>query len=70
MARGLINERPCRVMEQAVRLPRFGIGDREPLVPEVGDDLQPPARGLDIGGQDPQFGRRALACLIAETPPE
>ena len=34
---------------------RFGEG--EPLGAEVGDDLQAPAEGLDVGGQGPEFCR-------------
>jgi hypothetical protein len=28
-----------------------GLGGREPLVAEIGDDLQLPTDGLDIGGE-------------------
>jgi len=33
-----------------------GFGECEPLVAEVGDDLQAPAEGFDVGGQSAQFG--------------
>src|SRR6266566_1561257 len=40
-----------------------GLGEREPLVAEVGDDLQAAAEGFDVGGQGPQFGRAGLGVL-------
>src|SRR6266568_8617234 len=40
-----------------------GLGEREPLVAEVGDDLQAAAEGFDVGGQGPQFGGAWLGVL-------
>src|SRR6266702_8588890 len=40
-----------------------GLGEREPLVAEVGDDLQAAAEGFDVGGQGPQFGRAGFCML-------
>jgi hypothetical protein len=39
------------------KLPVAGLGEGEPLVAEVGDDLQAPAEGFDVGGQGPEFCR-------------
>ena len=33
-----------------------GFGEGEPLITEVGDDLQTAAEGFDVGGQGAQFG--------------
>jgi hypothetical protein len=46
-----------------VRLPRCRLGEREPLVAEVGDDLQPPTQGLDVGSQRPELCRAYLGVL-------
>jgi hypothetical protein len=40
-----------------------GFGEGEPLVAEVGDDLQTTAEGLDVGGQGAQFGSARLGVL-------
>lgn len=45
-----------------------GLGEGEPLVAEVGDDLQAPAEGFDVGGQGPEFcraGRPGGPTLVA-----
>lgn len=34
-----------------------------PLVTEVGDDLQPPAEGFDVGGERPEFCRACNGVL-------
>jgi len=40
-----------------------GFSKGEPLVAEVGDDLQPPAEGFNVGGQGAQFCRVGLGVL-------
>src|SRR5450631_2166708 len=40
-----------------------GFGEGEPLVAEVGDDLQAAAEGFDVGGQGAQFGGAWLSVL-------
>src|SRR6266566_2964878 len=40
-----------------------GFGEGEPLVAEVGDDLQATAKGFDVGGQRAQFGGAWLGVL-------
>src|SRR5215472_2749943 len=40
-----------------------GFGEGEPLVAEVGDDLQAAAEGFDVGGQGAQFGGARLGVL-------
>jgi hypothetical protein len=46
-----------------------GFGEGEPLVAEVGDDLQAAAEGFDVGGQGAQFGGARLGVLDADTRP-
>jgi len=43
----------------------FGAGfdEGEPLVAEVGDDLQAAAESFDVGGQGAQFGGARLGVL-------
>src|SRR5207248_5537698 len=40
-----------------------GFGEGEPLVAEIGDDLQAAAEGFDVGGQGAQFGGAWLGML-------
>jgi hypothetical protein len=39
------------------------LGERKPLVTDVGDDLRPPAEGFDVGGERPEFCRACPGVL-------
>jgi len=61
LARGWTGSCKCPML---IRSGCFGAGfdEGEPLVAEVGDDLQAAAEGFDVGGQGTQFGSAGLWC--------